>query len=392
MKGFGLEADNRTVSYSRESYITDGFEENELIELTQAIENLKFLDAYTSIARKNTSDKIRMCKKLAVNYGMKSRINSTAAKSIESLCKIQSIEAEEAAEEAGVDTSSDKVPDNKKPTLGEEFKKNKKDKGFWKALWAAIVRVFKAVGDFLKKVFKKIIGFFDLSTSSLFKKVTDPKLKDKIKVYIEDQMKSGKMPYSISTKMDISVIDNSTKEIEEMSNYCIYMLKNITNNKELNFDQYINKIDGYYNKYVGEEEDEFRWKSKVLLTIFGVNITKDENEVLNAICDGKSVKSLYDIIQKFDDKRSLANKPEEIIKVSQDVMKNNENEETIITCLKKIKESLKKSSIIMKAFGMGGITLTRIWTKLASIYDKIVLKDERNHDAVDTALNYNVED
>jgi len=378
MKGFGLEADNKSVSYSGESYITDGFEENEIIELTQAIENLKFLDAYTSITHKNTSDKIRMCKKLAVNYGMKSRINSTAAKSIESLCKIQSIEAEEAAEEAGVDTSSDnKVPDNKKPTLGEEFKQNKKDKGFWKALWAAIVRVFKAVGDFLKKVFKKIIEFFDLSTSSLFKKVTDPKLKDKIKVYIEDQMKSGKMPYSISTKMDINVIDNSTKEIEEMSDYCIYMLKNITNNKTLNFDQYINKINGYYNKYVGEEleEDEFKQKSKVLLTIFGVNITKDENEVLNTICDGKSVKSLYDIIQKIDDKRSLANKPEEIIKVSQDVMKNNENEETIITRLKKIKESLKKSSIIMKTFGMGGITLTRIWTKLASIYDKVVLND-----------------
>ena len=56
MKGFGLEADNRTVSYGRESYITDGFEEATAIELAQATENLKFLDAYTSIARKNASD------------------------------------------------------------------------------------------------------------------------------------------------------------------------------------------------------------------------------------------------------------------------------------------------------------------------------------------------
>lgn len=146
MKGFGVESWENNRDTSTESYITDGFEDGPSIELTHATEALKFIDAYSNIERKIASDKIRMCKKLAVTYGMKSGVNSTAAKSIESLCRIQSLEAAEAAEEAGADT---KVSDSDKPKF--DFKADKEKNGFWKAVWHAIVNAFKAIGRFFKE-------------------------------------------------------------------------------------------------------------------------------------------------------------------------------------------------------------------------------------------------
>ena len=146
MKGFGVESWENTRDTSTESYITDGFEDGPSIELTHATEALNFIDAYSNIERKIASDKIRMCKKLAVTYGMKSGVNSTAAKSIESLCRIQSLEAAEAAEEAGADT---KVSDSDKPKF--DFKADREKNGFWKAVWHAIVNAFKAIGRFFKE-------------------------------------------------------------------------------------------------------------------------------------------------------------------------------------------------------------------------------------------------
>lgn len=177
MKGFGVESWENNRDTSTESYITDGFEEGAVIEMTQASESLDFIDAYSNIEKRIASDKIKMCKKLAVTYGMKSGVNAMAAKSIESLCRIQSFEAAEAAEEAGADT---KVNDEDKPNLS--FKEDKAKNGFWKAVWHAIVELFKKIGRFFKSIIDKIISFF---------KKDDKKEEEDLKVAAQNSAKAS---------------------------------------------------------------------------------------------------------------------------------------------------------------------------------------------------------
>ena len=70
----------------------DGYEDGVIIDLQNSIESLQFIDSYIKVESSLADAKIRMCKKLTVNYGLKSGINATAANSIESLCRIQSTE------------------------------------------------------------------------------------------------------------------------------------------------------------------------------------------------------------------------------------------------------------------------------------------------------------
>lgn len=145
----GASIDDHPRSISVEAY--DGFEDAASIELAHAMESLDFMGTYEAINSKITADKIRMCKRLAVNYGKNSSLlNKQAANSIESLCLQHSLEAEtEAVSDTGTQV-------NEKP--GTE--QTKKKQGFFAKIWAGIVAVFKAIVKFFKSIPGKIKSFF----------------------------------------------------------------------------------------------------------------------------------------------------------------------------------------------------------------------------------------
>ena len=102
------------VSLPKKSYKAsiegyDGFDDILSADLAKSEENLAFLDTFQMIEAKNAADKIKMCKKLSANYGTRSGMPASAATSVESLCNIMSLEAEETAEAAGVDTKDEKA-------------------------------------------------------------------------------------------------------------------------------------------------------------------------------------------------------------------------------------------------------------------------------------------
>ena len=145
----GASIDDHPRSISVEAY--DGFDDAASIELAHAMESLDFMGTYEAINSKIAADKIRMCKRLAVNYGKNSSLlNKQAANSIESLCLQHSLEAEtEAVGDTGAQVNS-------KPNTEETEKKQ----GFFAKLWAGIVRVFKAIVKFFKGIPAKIKALF----------------------------------------------------------------------------------------------------------------------------------------------------------------------------------------------------------------------------------------
>ena len=145
----GASIDDHPRSNSVEAF--DGFEDAASIELAHAMESLDFMGTYEAINNKITADKIRMCKRLAVNYGKNSSLlNKQAANSIESLCLQHSLEAEaEAVSDTGTQV-------NEKPNTEQTQKKQ----GFFAKVWAGIVRVFQAIIKFFKSIPGRIKALF----------------------------------------------------------------------------------------------------------------------------------------------------------------------------------------------------------------------------------------
>ena len=279
MKGFGLEeTNNNNVSFSNESYITDGFEEATAIELAQATENLKFLDAYSKITRKNASDKIRMCKKLAVNYGMKSGVNTTAAKSIENLCKIQSIEAEETNDE------------NKKP-------------GFWKTLGTRILNLFKAIGRFFKKLFIKARNLMKMLFTRKLLDIIDEKKIEQVKKIVKDRLNSNFI--NVSDKIEENKMENSFNVIntEVLQKYNALCSKLKTINRE-DFDKAVNDIRNSVIKIANiDENGKLKGDSEYFIKEFtGLTPTNNVDEITKAICSGKFLDKLGVLFRAFNDK------------------------------------------------------------------------------------------
>ncbi len=140
------------VSLPKKSYKAsiegyDGFDDILSVDLAKSEENLAFLDTFQMIEAKNAADKMKMCRKLAANYGSRSGMPAGAATSVESLCNIMSLEAEETAEAAGVDTKDEKA---KNPET------EKKKVGFFKTIFTAIANFFKGIA----KLFRKFVGLF----------------------------------------------------------------------------------------------------------------------------------------------------------------------------------------------------------------------------------------
>lgn len=151
----GLGLSSEALSPSIQSYEGyDGYEDGIAIELQHSIEALDFLDTYSAIENNLASAKIRMCKKLSVNYGLKSGLNATAANSVESLCRKHILSLEEA--EPASDNKTDSAPEK-----DEAPKSNGKEKkGFFKAIFAAIGKIFKKIGEFFGMIVNKVKSFF----------------------------------------------------------------------------------------------------------------------------------------------------------------------------------------------------------------------------------------
>lgn len=161
--GLGLSSESLSPSIqSYEGY--DGYEDGTAIELQHSLEVLDFLDTYSAIENNLASAKIRMCKKLSVNYGLKSGLNATAANSVESLCRkhILSLEDGEAAAETTETTSSPSDGRNEKGyySVKNEFKNTKEKSGFMRAVFHALGVILKNIGNFIKRIFERIAGLF----------------------------------------------------------------------------------------------------------------------------------------------------------------------------------------------------------------------------------------
>ena len=140
------------VSLPKKSYKAsiegyDGFDDILSVDLAKSEENLAFLDTFQMIEAKNAADKMKMCRKLAANYGSRSGMPTGAATSVESLCNIMSLEAEETAEAAGVDTKDEKAKNPETTT---------KKVGFFKTIFNAIAKFFKGIAN----LFRKFVGLF----------------------------------------------------------------------------------------------------------------------------------------------------------------------------------------------------------------------------------------
>lgn len=140
------------VSLPKKSYKAsiegyDGFDDILSVDLAKSEENLAFLDTYQLIEAKNAADKMKMCRKLAANYGSRSGMPAGAATSVESLCNIMSLEAEETAEATGVDTKDEKAKNPETTT---------KKVGFFKTIFNAIAKFFKGIAN----LFRKFVGLF----------------------------------------------------------------------------------------------------------------------------------------------------------------------------------------------------------------------------------------
>ena len=156
------------VSLPKKSYKAsiegyDGFDDILSVDLAKSEENLAFLDTYQLIEAKNAADKIKMCKKLSANYGTRSGIPTAAATSVESLCRMMSLEAEDNANAAAVNTGDEKAAD--KP--GNETQKD----GFFKTIFKAIRTFFEKIWDFFVRQIGKIKGLFNKNRGSTDKNV-----------------------------------------------------------------------------------------------------------------------------------------------------------------------------------------------------------------------------
>ena len=145
------------VSLPKKSYKAsiegyDGFDDILSVDLAKSEENLAFLDTYQMIEAKNAADKIKMCKKLAANYGTRSGIPTAAATSVESLCYMMSLEEAAKAEAAGINTGNEEVVN--KPEQKE------KKVGFFKTIFKNIGKFFSFIAKMFKKIGSTIAGIF----------------------------------------------------------------------------------------------------------------------------------------------------------------------------------------------------------------------------------------
>lgn len=225
----GASIDDHPRSNSVEAF--DGFEDAASIELAHAMESLDFMGTYEAINSKLTADKIRMCKRLTVNYGKNSSLlNKQAANSIESLCLQYSLEAEA---EAVTDTGAQV---NSKPDTDTTEKKT----GFFAKLWAGIVKVLKAIVNFFKGIPARIKAFFskereakvDTAVAEVKATISTPETRSKLDSLEGIEFGEGKVS-DLITSADATKHSADCQEFAQEFNKIVGEVKKI---KSVNYD------------------------------------------------------------------------------------------------------------------------------------------------------------
>ena len=149
------------VSLPKKSYKAsiegyDGFDDVLSIDLAKSEENLAFLDTFQMIEAKNAADKIKMCKKLSANYGTRSGMPTAAATSVESLCHMMSLEADDNSNAVGVNTGNEEATEKPVDKPKDETKK----KGFFKTVFGAIRSFFEKIWELFKRLISNIANLF----------------------------------------------------------------------------------------------------------------------------------------------------------------------------------------------------------------------------------------
>ena len=114
----------------------DGYDESAIIDYTEAMESLSFVDTFEVVQKKYAAEKISMLNRINMRYGK-------CNQSIESFCKngVQSLEEKYAADDG--------------------YDKNVKAKGtFLSGVWKTIKKVLSAVWRFIKQIGRAIMNFF----------------------------------------------------------------------------------------------------------------------------------------------------------------------------------------------------------------------------------------
>lgn len=114
----------------------DGYDESAIIDYTEAVESLSFVDTFEVVQKKYAAEKISMLNRINMRYGK-------CNQSIESFCKngVQSLEEKYAADDG--------------------YDKNVKAKGtFLSGVWKTIKKVLSAVWRFIKQIGRTIMNFF----------------------------------------------------------------------------------------------------------------------------------------------------------------------------------------------------------------------------------------
>lgn len=147
----------KTTLVNSNENLVDGDIDSAISDLTRSNEDLKFIDAFDAIAKKNSEDKIRMMKKIKTNYKLS---KESLSYSIESYCdtEIQSLEG-----------------------TGEKIKDN-------------VVAVFKKIAEFIRHL-------FDVITNMRYRGKTVDGIKAGLKIAHDATMEMIKLT---SNKSDFS--------------------------------------------------------------------------------------------------------------------------------------------------------------------------------------------
>lgn len=192
----------------------------------QSAENmLNFMDTFAMVNNKNASDKIKMLKKINANYGGKS---SAMTASIESFCNTQSMEADAAAAVTGGD--AEKAAD--KPVNEAAAKKKI---GFFKSIFAAIGKMFKAVWKFI---------------TGLVQKFTDA-----VKRLVSKNKEKNAEAPAETKDVELAEVKNPTNDTakeSESDSLLVFDYRNLSTSKA---EGWISKLITVYNRIVSFDQD-----------------------------------------------------------------------------------------------------------------------------------------
>lgn len=239
---------NSTSLKNSDSYC--GFDDGVYADVTQAAENLRFIDTYSKINQKNVADKIHMLKKIHNIYA-NNIYDKEASSSIESYCLKQLFSTEDNAAQAGNNGAITQQSGSTGNAQADKMQENagKTKGGFFKKIIETIKQFIQKVVDFIKLIINKVKTFFgrflaDVSGCELVKK--NPFSKDEtwldFSSYNLANAKAFIKPFErINARIDENAtsgrsLDGSVENFMKQMKSKVQILSNIDEGDEKNID------------------------------------------------------------------------------------------------------------------------------------------------------------